>query len=186
MTQGAGHAASPLDHHREYLRLLASLQIDPRLRGQFDPSDVVQQALLKAHERFDQFRGGTDEELRAWLRAILARTLVDFVRKVGRQKWERARSLEYALEQSSAKLEVLLASEEADPGRGALWAERLVELAEALAGLPEDQKTAVELRYLHGMAVPEVAGAMGRSTVSVTGLLYRGMKSLRCAMGEPR
>lgn len=185
MTQDAAHTVSPLEHYREYLRLLARLQIDPRLRGRLDPSDVVQQTLLKAHERFDQFRGQTDGELRAWLRAILARNLVDAVRRFGRQKRDRARSLENALEQSSARFEVLLASEEADPGLGALRAERLVELAEALAELPEEQRTAVELRYLHGMAVPDVAGAMGRSTVSVTGLLYRGMKSLRRAMGEP-
>jgi RNA polymerase sigma-70 factor, ECF subfamily len=185
MTQGAGQAASPLEHYREYLRLLARLQIDPRLRGRLDPSDIAQQTLLKAHERFDQFRGRTDEELRAWLRAILARTLVDAVRKLGREKGERVRSLEDALEQSSARLEGLLVSEESDPGERALRAERLVELAEALAGLPDDQQTAVELRYLHGMAVPDVAAAMGRSTVSVTGLLYRGMKALRRVMGDP-
>jgi uncharacterized delta-60 repeat protein len=113
------------------------LQLDPRLRAQLDPSDIVQQTLLKAHVRLDQFRGQTDEEFRAWLRAILAHTLVDAVRKFGRHKGDRARSLEEALEQSSARLEVLLASEEPSPGEGALEAERLIELAEALARLPE-------------------------------------------------
>ena len=186
MTQGIGQAPLPLEHYREYLRLLARLQVDPRLRGQLDPSDIVQQTLLKAHERLDQFRGRTDDELRAWLRAILARTLVDAVRKFGRRKGDRAQSLEAALEQSSAKLEVLLASEESSPSQGALRAERLIELAEALARLPEDQRTAVELRYLSGLAVPDVAEQMGRSTVSVTGLLYRGMKALRDVMAEPR
>lgn len=185
MTQGTGRAASPLEHYREYLRLLARLQLAPRLRGRLDPSDLVQQTLLKAHERLDQFRGQTDEEWRAWLRAILARNLIDAARKFGRQGDLRARSLEAALEQSSAKLEGLLASEESSPSQGALRAERLVGLAEALATLPEDQRTAVELRYLHGMAVHDVAEAMGRSTVSVTGLLYRGMKSLRRVMGGP-
>src|SRR3954470_7497229 len=151
MIQGAGHAASPLEHYREYLRLLARLQLDPRLRGRLDPSDIVQQTLPKAHERFNQFRGRTDGELRAWLRAILARTLLDAIRKHGRQTGERARSLEDALERSSAKLEELLASEECDPAEGALRAERLVGLAETLAQLPVDQRMAVELRYLHGM-----------------------------------
>jgi RNA polymerase sigma-70 factor (ECF subfamily) len=175
-----------LERYREYLRLLARLQLDLRLRGQLDPSDVVQQTLLKAHERLDQFRGQTDDELRAWLRAILARTLVDAVRKFGRQKGDRAWSLEAALQQSSAKLEALLASEESNPSHGALRAERLIDLAEALARLPEDQRTAVELRYLQGLAVPDVVERMGRSTVSVTGLLYRGMKALRDVMVEPR
>lgn len=184
MTHGDGHDASPLEPYREYLRLLARLQLDPRIRSQFDPSDIVQQTMLKAHERFEQYRGRTDEELRAWLRAILARNLIDAARRFGRQGGERARSLEAALEQSSARLEVLLASGEPDPGEGALRAERLAELAGALARLPDDQRTAVELRYLRGMSVPDVAGAMGRTTVSVTGLLYRGMKELRQRMGD--
>jgi RNA polymerase sigma-70 factor (ECF subfamily) len=186
MTRGIGHSPLPLEHYREYLRLLARLQLDPRLQGQLDPSDIVQQTLLRAHERLDQFRGRSDEEMRAWLRAILARTLVDAVRRFGRHKGDRARSLEAALEQSSAKLEALLASEESNPSHGALHAERLIELAEALARLPEDQRTAVELRYLQGLAVPDVAERMGRSTVSVTGLLYRGMRALRDVMSEPR
>jgi RNA polymerase sigma-70 factor, ECF subfamily len=186
MTHGIGRSPLPLEQYREYLRLLARLQLDPQLRGQLDPSDIVQQTLLKAHERFDQFRGQTDEELRAWLRAILARSLIDAVRKYGRQKGDRAQSLEAVLEQSSAKLEVFLASEESSPSQAAVRAERLVDLAKVLARLPEDQQTAVELRYLNGMAVPDVAEQMGRSVVSVTGLLYRGMKALRGMMDEPR
>jgi RNA polymerase sigma-70 factor (ECF subfamily) len=186
MTQGIGQAPLPLEQYREYLRLVARLQLDPRLRGQLDPSDIVQQTLLKAHERFDQFRGQSDDELRAWLRAILARTLVDAVRKFGRQKGDRARSLEAALEQSSAKLEVFLASEESSPSQGAPRADRLIDLADTVARLPEDQRMAVELRYLSGLAVPDVAEQMGRSTLSVTGLLYRGMKALRTLMAEPR
>jgi RNA polymerase sigma-70 factor, ECF subfamily len=184
LTEAFGNARRPLEEYREYLRLLARLQLDPRLRTELDPSDVVQQTLLKAHERLEQFRGQTDAELRAWLRAILARNLADAVRKFGRQKGDRALSLETALEQSSAKLEAMLATEESSPSQGALRAERLIELAEGLAQLTEDQRTAVELHYLSGLSVPDVASQMGRSTVSVTGLLYRGMKALRDAMQE--
>jgi RNA polymerase sigma-70 factor, ECF subfamily len=186
MSESVAADPRPLEHYREYLRLLARLQLDPRLRGQLDPSDIVQQTLLKAHERFDQFRGRTDFELRAWLRAILARSLLDAARMFGRQKGDRAQSLEAALEESSAKLEALLASDQSSPSQGAARAERLLELSNALARLPEDQRTAVELRYLRGLAVPDVALEMRRSTVSVTGLLYRGMKVLRDVMGEPR
>jgi RNA polymerase sigma-70 factor, ECF subfamily len=184
MSQASEGSPRPLEEHREYLRLLARLQLDPRVRGQMDPSDVVQQTLLAAHQKFGQFRGQTDAELRAWLRAILANHLALAARKIGRRDG-RGRSLEAELEKSSARLEALLASEQSSPSVGAMRAERLLELAEALAKLPDDQRTALELRHLRGLSVPDVAQAMQRSTVSVTGLLYRGGKALRGLMTEP-
>lgn len=173
----------PLEQYRDYLRLLARLQLDRRLRGAMDPSDIVQQALLKAHENLGGFRGKTDAELRAWLRAILAQELARIARKQGRRP-VRIHSLEGSLERSSARLESLLASEESSPSRDAMHAERLLELATAMGSLPEDQRAAVELRYLHGLSVSAVAEQMGRTTVSVTGLLYRGTQALRRRMGD--
>ncbi len=173
----------PLEQYREYLRLLARLNLDPRLRRAVDPSDVVQQTLLKAHENLGGFRGRTDAELRGWLRAILAQQLALIARQRGRRP-VRVRSLESSLEQSSARLGSLLTSGESSPSRDAMHAEQLAGLATALAALPEDQRTAVELRYLHGLPVSGVAERMGRTTVSVTGLLYRGTRALRQRMGE--
>lgn len=175
----------PLEEYREYLRLLARLNLDHRLRGALDPSDIVQQTLLKAHENLGGFRGRSDAELRGWLRAILAQQLALIARKRGRRP-VRVHSLESSLEQSSARLESLLASDECSPSEDAMRAERLVELAMALAALPEDQRTAVELRYLQGLSVSAVAERMARTTVSVTGLLYRGTRALRQRMGEAR
>src|ERR1700736_6148060 len=91
-----------LERFRTYLGLLARLQLDPRLRGLLDPSDVVQQTLLKAHRNRDQCRGTTDEQRAAWLRAILAHELADAVRKFGRRGEDRRQFLEASLNQSSA------------------------------------------------------------------------------------
>jgi RNA polymerase sigma-70 factor (ECF subfamily) len=185
MPDAADGAPRPLEQYRDYLRLLARLQLDPRVRGQLDPSDIVQQAILTAHQKMGQFRGKTDAELAAWLRAILANHLAYAARKLGRQDGGRARSLEATLEQSSARLEACLASEESSPSQGLMRSERLAQLAAAMAKLPEDQRTALELRHLRGMAVPEVCEVMGRSYASVAGLLPRGSRAMRELMTEP-
>ena len=62
--------------------------------------------------------------------------------------------------------------------------EQLVRLTEALARLPQDQRTAVELHHLEGYSVPEVGRRMGRSAGSVAGLLHRGLKALQAHLGD--
>ncbi|HTU22459.1 MAG TPA: sigma-70 family RNA polymerase sigma factor [Gemmataceae bacterium] len=187
MTTQAEGSQRPLENYREYLRMLARLQLDPRLRGKLDPSDIVQEALLKAHEKRDQFLGKTEEERAAWLRSILANALIDVARKYGAQGRDVAaeRSLETALYESSARLEQLLAADASSPEQHALREEELLRLADALAQLPEDQRTALELKHLGGYSVQAIAEEMGRSKTAIGGLLRRGMKRLREMLHEP-
>src|SRR4051794_39487583 len=110
MSHGTEDSGRALEEFRDYLRLLARLQLDPRLRTQVDPSDVVQEALLKAHARQDQFRGRTDAEKAAWLRQILANTMTDALRRFNRRQGEQHQSIEEAVEQSWARVELFLAS----------------------------------------------------------------------------
>jgi RNA polymerase sigma-70 factor (ECF subfamily) len=185
VAQEARAEAWSLERFREYLRLLARLQLDPRLRSKLDPSDVVQQTLLQAHQGLPQFRGQTEGELAAWLRAILANELAGAVRKfVHGEKHQVGleRSLAAALEGSSARLEAWLAADQSSPSQQAMRHEQLLRLTEALAGLPEDQRTALELKYLHRQSVLAVSEYMGRSRAAVTGLLRRGLQKLRAEL----
>jgi RNA polymerase sigma-70 factor (ECF subfamily) len=170
----------PLEAYRSYLLVLARLQIEPRFRALVDPFDAVQQTLLKAHQHREQFRGTTDAERLGWLRTILARHLADEFRRLGRG----VRSLEEELEQTSARLEVWLVAQEPSPSQHAIHQERLLRLAAALARLPEDQRTIVELHHLRGWPVSEVAQTMSRTPAAVGSLLFRAMRALRAELSE--
>src|SRR5690348_12739705 len=92
-----------LERCREYLCLLARFRLSPRLQAKLDPSDVVQQTLLKAHENMDQFRGRTPGEFMAWLRKILANQLAEVARRFGAEARDLAREhvLQTDFEESS-------------------------------------------------------------------------------------
>jgi RNA polymerase sigma-70 factor (ECF subfamily) len=160
--------------------------LGPRLQAKLDASDVAQQAILQAHQARGQFRGTTEAEKLAWLRAILANVLAAAarrfeaaVRDVGRE-----RSLEGDLDLSSSRLECLFAADQTSPSQGAVRAEELLRLAAALTRLSEDQRQVVELHHLKGLPVAEVAEQMGRTPAAVVGLLFRGLKKLRRLLRE--
>ena len=178
MDDSSGSPKRPLESYRDYLRLLARLQLDPRLRGKLDPSDVVQQTLIKAHQNAEQFRGQTEAERAAWLRRILANTLTDAARKF-RFETARSLSLEQALHESSARLEEWLASGQESPSEEVDRQEQLLRLAQALRELPDDQRQAIELHHLQGCLLADIAATMGRTEAAVAGLLRRGRKKLR-------
>ena len=119
-----------------------------------------------------------------WLRAILASQIAEALRRHGRRGGDRVRSLEAALEQSSARLDAWLASEQGSPSSRLAREERLLEMVEAMARLPEDQRIALELRHLKGLSVPDVCSQMGKSLPAVAGLLHRGLKKLRQDLRE--
>jgi RNA polymerase sigma-70 factor (ECF subfamily) len=54
--------------------------------------------------------------------------------------------------------------------------ERFVTL---LDGLPDDQSTAIRMRYFESASVGEIGETLGRSRVAAAGLLKRGLARLR-------
>jgi RNA polymerase sigma-70 factor (ECF subfamily) len=181
MTASPRTSGALLERFRDYLALLARLQIAPPLRAKIDLSGVVQQTLLEAHKAMDRLGRMTAEQQAAWLRKALACNLADEVRKLGTAMRDVGRelSLEQAVEESSARLDAWLAADDSSPGDRAIRNEELLRLAHAVAQLPEDQRQAVELHHLRGRPVAEVARELGRSEGAAGALLVRGLKKLR-------
>jgi len=170
-----------LERYRDYLHLLARMHIDPRLRRDCDPSDIVQTVMLRAHQGQAGFRGTTAEELGAWLRQILAHTLADVLRDRlrARRDVRREVNLEQSLNDSSLRLAACAASRAASPSSILDEKENALRLAATLAQLPEAQREAVTLKHFEGRSLIETANLMNRSPASVASLLRRGLAKLR-------
>ena len=129
-----------------------------------DLSGVVQQTFLEAHQKLHELNGATPEQLAGWLRQILAHNLADALRNLGAAKRDaaRQRSLEAALDESSLRLGNWLASsDQSSPSLRLQRQERALQLADALAALPEAQREALVLRYWHDWPLARISQALG-------------------------
>jgi RNA polymerase sigma-70 factor, ECF subfamily len=180
MTPHAAARDRQLERWRDYLCLLARVQVDPRLAGKIDLSGVVQQTLLEAFQQpVPPGRAGQETP---WLRRIiLANNLADALRKLhaGKRDIGRERSLEAALDASSARLEAWLAADRSSPSQRAEHNEQALQLASALARLPEAPREALVLQHWHGCTLAQIAEHLGRTKAAVAGLSKRGLRQLR-------
>lgn len=178
--------STDLEQYRGYLRVLAEIELGRRWRTKVDPSDIVQQSLLEAHQDRAALKGRTDAELAAWLRTILARNLLNTARDLTAQKRDirRERSLAQQIEQSSQRLDKFLAAEQTSPSQHVIYGEQAEKLANALTQLPDDQRTAIILKHFHDWSLADIATHQKRTTMAVAGLLKRGLKKLRVLMQD--
>lgn len=174
-----------LQRYRPWLLLLARMEIDGQFQGKFDASDVVQQTMLEAVRGLPKFHGGTEVEMLAWLRQILAHVLAHEIRRYrGTQQRNVGRevSLEQSLTQSATRLRDMMVAPGTSPSGQAVRHEQEVLLAEVLSRLPADYREVIVLRNLQGLDHEEVAKRMGRSSGAVRMLWVRALAQLKLEM----
>jgi RNA polymerase sigma-70 factor (ECF subfamily) len=178
-----------LETYRNYLELLARIEIGRRLQTKVDAADLVQETFLEAHRNFHLFRGKSEGEFINWLRGIMAARIATMVRHfVGTQGRDvhRERALEIDLDQSSRAFDRGLVAIQSSPSQKLERNEMQVMFADTLAKLPADYRDVIVLRHFEELPVGEVAVRMNRSVDSVQKLWVRGLAKLRQLMEEPR
>jgi RNA polymerase sigma-70 factor, ECF subfamily len=184
--EGDGHSIGELlQHYRNYLMLLATTQIERRLKPRVSPSDIVQESMLLAHRHFAQFRGQTERELLAWLRQILVTNLARFVERymlAAKRDIRREVSIERAgatFEESSSNLSALLLAACQTPSAVVQQREEAVVLADRLAQLPPKYRNILLLRDIQGLSFEDVAAQLNRPLGATRMLWLRAIKKLR-------
>jgi RNA polymerase sigma-70 factor, ECF subfamily len=174
-----------LEIYRNYLNLLASAELNQRLRSRVNPSDLVQETFLCASRHFGEFCGSSEQEWLGWLRTILRRSVLKMVQ---RQVVARKRSVlrEVSLQELAIRsgpeasgLANLVVSSGSSPSSQARRQELSSLLAERLSRLPGPCREVLVLRHLEGLSFPAVADRMGRPVGAVRVLWLRALERLR-------
>jgi RNA polymerase sigma-70 factor, ECF subfamily len=175
----ASDGSFDLERYRKYLRTLARLRLHHATDGAIDPSDVVQETLLRAHRKRDQFRGQSDPEFLAWLKTIMAHVIADLYKK------RRPLDILGDLDRSTAHIGSLIQANDTSPSAEAIRDEQILHLAGAMNGLSENELMAVELRFFHEprCSREEIARRLNLPTAkAASSLLGRAMQKLRLRM----
>jgi RNA polymerase sigma-70 factor (ECF subfamily) len=170
-----------LERYRAYLECLTHIQVDPRLWRRFGWSDVVNHTLLEAYRELEQLQNLDEAGRNRRLRRMLMNNLLERIEheRAQARDYRREVLLDEALNESSYNLRQALVSDSRGPDEQAASVERGVRLAEALAQLPERERTALILQRFHGWPLARIAEHLECTVGAVGGLHARGLKRLR-------
>ncbi len=175
-----------LETYRAYLLLIANRHLDPDLRAKGGASDIVQETFLEANRDFDQFKGGSGDELQAWLRQLLLNNLANFARGYrDTDKRQVSREVGLNVTTPSGSVDRGLLAEVISPSGRAMAAEQVQALEAALAKLPDDYRTVITLRNRDGQSFDEIAITMQRSENAVRKLWFRAIERLQQELTKP-
>lgn len=162
---------------RSALRQLVAARIGPSLRTRVDPSDVVQETLIDAFQRLNQYLDNPKVPFTRWLFTLAEQKAITAHRrhvKAGKRSVVRESKVGKT-NSETAPIEELLRANMSDP----LWTlqkvERLALLQEAISTLSLQSQAIVRMRFLEGRQLADIAEELGMTVDAVS---KRAMRSL--------
>ena len=192
--QGDAQAVDALlARHREPVRRMIDLRLDPAIVQRVDASDVVQEVLLEASRRLQEYLRKPSMPFHLWLRQIARDHVIDAHRR-HRQAAKRTLDRERALgtctaagsyeDRSSLDLAAELRDPALTPAAVALRHELLGRFQAALAGLDADDREIILLRHFEQLSNSEAAQALGLSEAAAGMRHLRALRRLRALLAE--
>ncbi len=188
---GAGDDAavsSLLDRHRDALRRLVDMRMDPALKRRVDASDIVQDVLIEANRRLRDYLGNPSMPFHLWLRHMAKDRIIDAHR---RHRVAKRRSLDReqplvapgGMDHSTMELAQELWDGELTPQAAATRQEAIIRFQQALEELDEADQEIVIMRNFEQLSNQEVAQALGLSEPAASMRYLRAIRKLRPKLG---
>jgi RNA polymerase sigma-70 factor (ECF subfamily) len=171
-----------LERYRNYLTILARIQLHKGIQSKVSESDIVQQTFFRACQKFSSFRGMTQEELTGWLRRILASIMSSQVRHyldTAARNTELEERILAGFDRSADRLNPTLLSREKSPASAFVRQEQSIRLADVIEMLPPDYREVIIGRFFEELSFAEIAMRMERTEDSVQKLWWRALARLR-------
>ena len=171
-----------LDRHRDRLRQMVALRIDPRLTARVDPSDVVQEALAEASRKLPDYLRHRRLPFYPWLRQIAWERLVHLhYRHIEARKRtvKREDRQDLALpDQSAMQLVDRLVASGTSPSGRLVRKEMRQRIKGALQQLTAQDREVVVLRHLEQLAFKEIAAVLGITEAATQSRYRRAVERL--------
>jgi RNA polymerase sigma-70 factor (ECF subfamily) len=173
--------------HRNRLRRMVELRMDPRLQGRVDASDILQDAFLDAAARLDGYRQRPDLPAFLWLRLIVGERLAICQRRHLGTKM-RAAGQEVSLyrdplpQATSAALASMLLGRLTSPSNAAIRAEQVLRVQEALNALDPLDRDVIALRQFEELSRAETAQVLGISEPAGAKRYMRALRRLKAVL----
>lgn len=161
---------------------MVAVHMDPRLFGRFDPSDVIQDALMEAASRLPRFLKERPVPFYPWLRKITLERLIDLNRLHLAEKRSPDRELPTSglPDESVWRLAGQLAAmSDQGPVDMAIVEEQRRRLHHALGELPENDREILILRYLEQLSTADSAAVLGIQESAVKMRHLRALERIR-------
>lgn len=175
--------SSLLSQLRGYLGVVAKTRMNRAFQAKFGESDVVQQSITTAIEKFPDFRGSTSRELLGWARTILQNEFRQQQRELLSAKRNMFRERQLEGGGNSSAVRVPADDRFLTPGTGAVKTERAAAVSQAVSRLPADYQQVIRLRNVEQLGFAAIAQRMNRTENAVTKLWYRALIQLRKDLG---
>ncbi|MDC0936095.1 sigma-70 family RNA polymerase sigma factor [Pirellulales bacterium] len=178
--------ATLLTRHRDRLRRMIQLRIDPRLAARMDPSDIVQDALTEAHGLLADYASTRTIPFYPWLRQIAWEKLVVMHRRhIDAQR--RTVTREDGPLRLSDDSEMLLAERLAAvsaPSDQLLRTELCGRVRRTIAELPPSDREVIVLRHLEELSPKETAAVLDITEAALYSRYYRAINRLHRSLRE--
>ncbi len=172
--------------HRERLRRMVALRMDPRLSARLDASDVVQDALAEAHRQLPEYLQERPLPFYPWLRQIAWNRLIDLHRRhvlAQRRSVNREEAPAFGLpDESALALADCLLGSSTSPSARVRREEERDQVQQALLRLNERDREVLVLRYLEKLSTSEIASVLGIREGAVKVRHLRALERMRNLM----